>query len=203
MVSRSSPVERRSPHGAVLGGVVAGALALLAPLTGANAFELVSVSSERDGPAYVLRSEAGFGAVSPERLLAVLTDYEHIHELHPQILESRSLGTVGPATEEVFSRFRGCVLFLCRTLNRVEHIRRDGTTLVAEDVPGRGAFSDGHTEWRFTPEGQGARLHYTARFVPAFSVAPVFGPSMLARSLERMTLETMAEAHRRALLADD
>ena len=182
---------------------MAGALALLAPLAGANAFELVSVTTERDGPAYVLRIEALFDGVSPQRLLAVLTDYERIHELHPQILESRSLGQVGPATVEVYSRFRGCVLFLCRNLDRVEHIRRDGTTLVAEDVPGRSAFSDGHTEWRFTRESDGARLQYTARFVPAFSVAPVFGPSMLARSLERMTLETMAEAHRRALLADD
>jgi hypothetical protein len=203
MPSRSSRVDRHAPRGAVLGGVLAGALALLAPLAGAHAFELVSVTTARDGSAYVLRIEAVFDAVSPERMLAVLTDYEHIHELHPQILESRSLGEVGPATVEVYSRFRGCVLFLCRNLDRVEHIRRDGTTLVAEDVPGRGSFSEGHTEWRFTREGQGARLHYTARFVPAFSVAPVFGPSMLARSLERMTLETMAEAHRRALLADD
>lgn len=203
MRSRGSPVDRRFQRGAVLGGVMAGALALLAPLAGASAFELVSVTTERDGPAYVLRIEALFDAVSPKRLLAVLTDYDRIHELHPQILESRSLGTIGPATEEVFSRFRGCVLFLCRTLNRVERIRRDGTTLVAEDVPGRGAFSEGHTEWRFTREGDGSRLHYEARFVPAFSLAPVFGPSMLARSLERMTLETMAEAHRRALPADD
>lgn len=199
MVSRSSHVDRRIRRGAVLGG----ALALLAPLAGAHAFELVSVTTERDGSAYVLRIEAVFDAVSPKRLLAVLTDYEHIHELHPQILESRSLGQVSPATVEVYSRFRGCVLFLCRTLERVEHIRRDGTTLVAEDVPGRSAFTDGHTEWRFTREGDRSRLHYEARFVPAFSVAPVFGPSMLARSLERMTLETMEEAHRRALLADD
>jgi hypothetical protein len=203
MVSRSSRVDRRAPRGAVPGGLLAGVLALLAPLAGAHAFELVSVTTARDGPAYVLRIDAVFDAVSPERLLAVLTDYERIHELHPQILESRSLGKVGPATIEVFSRFRGCVSFLCRTVERVEHIRRDGTTLVAEDVPGRSAFSDGHTEWRFTREDHGARLHYTARFVPAFSVAPVFGPSMLARSLERMTLETMEEAHRRAVRADD
>ncbi|MFU8820164.1 MAG: SRPBCC family protein [Gammaproteobacteria bacterium] len=195
MARRSSRVDRRTPRGAVLGGV----MALLAPLAGAHAFELVSVKTARDGPAYLLRIEAVFDAVSPERMLAVLSDYEHIHELHPQILESRSLGKVAPATEEVFSRFRGCVLFLCQTLNRVERIRRQGNALVAEDVPGRGSFSDGHTEWQFTREGDGARLHYEARFVPAFSVAPVFGPAALARSLERMTLETMAETHRRAL----
>lgn len=203
MAWRCSRVRQSAPRVASLGGVVAGALALLAPFAGAYAFDLVSVTTERDGPAYLLRIEAVFDAVSPERMLAVLTDYEHIHELHPQILESRSLGTVAPATEEVYSRFKGCALFFCRTLDRVEHIRRQGDVLVAEDVPGRGSFSEGQTEWRFTGEGDRARLHYTARFVPAFSVAPLFGPSVLVRSLERMTLETMAEAHRRALLADD
>lgn len=182
--------------------MLAGALALLATGVRAEDFRLVSVATERDGPAYVVRIEAVFD-VSPESMLAVLTDYDNIHTLHPRITESRSLGAVGPATEEVYSRFEGCVLFFCQTLHRVEHIRSQGHSLVAVDQADRGSFREGRTVWRFTPKAGGARLRYEARFVPAFRVAPLIGPALLARSVERMTIETMVEARARAALLDD
>jgi len=177
-------------------------LALLAPLSGAEAFELVSVETGRDGPAYLLHIEALFDA-PPARLLEVLTDYERIHELHPRMTESRSLGPVGADTEEVYSHFQGCVLLFCRDIHRVEQIRKAGDSLVAVDVPGRSSFSEGRTEWRFAAEGAGTRLHYETRFVPAFRVAPLIGPAVLARSVERMTLETMAKVDERAVQGDD
>ena len=164
----------------------------------AEAFELLAVESTRDGPAYELRIEARFNA-APERVLAVLTDYDRIHELHPRMVESRALGRVGPATEEVQTRLEGCVLFLCRTLYRVEHIRVEGLSLHAEDVPRRGSFSEGRTKWSLTPISGGTLLIYEARFVPAFWVAPVIGPGALVRSVEQMTVEIMAEVERRAL----
>lgn len=166
----------------------------------AQCFELLSATTTREGSEYHVRIEAVFSA-SPERLLAVLTDFDRVHELHPRITESRSLGPVGPATEEVYSRFEGCVLLVCRTLHRVEHIRVDGGSLFAQDVPGRGSFRSGRTEWHFTPHGSGAKLRYEARFVPAFMVAPILGTAALARSTEQMTLETMAEVDRRAAQA--
>lgn len=178
------------------------AAALLVLPAGAPAFELVSATTTREGSEYRVRIEAVFDA-PPQRLLAVLTDYERVHELHPRILESRSLGPVGPATEEVYSRFEGCVLLFCRTVHRVEQIRVDGRSLYARDVPGRGSFHSGRTEWHFTPQENGARLRYEARFVPAFLVAPIVGTAALARSTERMTIETMAEVERRAARLDD
>lgn len=168
----------------------------------AAGFELVSAVAGRDGSTYQLDIEARFRA-TPEGLLAVLTDYARVHELHPALLESRSLGAVAPDTEEVYTRFEGCVLLFCRTLHRVERIRLDGLTLVAEDVPARGSFAEGNTTWRLEPDGDGTRLRYSARFVPAFAVLPLFGPGVLSRSLERMTLESMAEADRRALARND
>jgi len=175
---------------------------LLAPGAAAMAVEFVSVQVERDGSAYELHIEAVLAA-PPERMLSVLTDYDRIHELHPRMIESRALGEVAPATQEVYTRFEGCVIFFCKTLHRVERIRADTGGLFAEDVPGRGSFSEGQTEWRFSAEGAGARLHYEARFTPAFMVAPLIGPGILARSVERMTIETMVEAERRAMQDDD
>lgn len=186
-----------APQG--LRGAVFTAVAMwFLPAAGAAAFELENAEMQRDGAAFVLEIEARFDA-TPEELLAVLTDYARVHELHPQLLESRSLGPVGPQTEEVFTRLEGCVLMFCRTLNRVEQIRRTDDSLVATDVPGRGSFSEGRTEWHFTPHEGGARLQYRTRFVPAFSVSPLFGAAAMARSVERMTIETMAEVDRRAV----
>jgi hypothetical protein len=200
----SSPARggRGVPCCKALTGILAGVLALLVPLAEAEAIELISVEVDRDGPAYLLHIEAMLAA-PPRRLLAVLTDYDRIHELHPRMTASRSLGTVGPATEEIYVRFEGCLLWFCRTVHRVARLRVHECTLLEEDVPGRGSFTEGRVEWRFSPHGPGARLHYEARFIPAFRVAPLFGAALLARYVERMAVETIAEIDRRAVLHDD
>jgi hypothetical protein len=167
-----------------------------------RAIEIMAVDTERDGPAFLLRIEAALEA-EPHRLMAVLTDYDHIHELHPDMLESRSLGSVGPATTEVYTRFEGCVLLVCRTLHRVERIRATETELHAEDVPERGSFREGRSHWRFEAEGSGTRLHYETRFVPDFWVPSLIGAGILAQAMKRMTLETMAEAEKRAAARND
>lgn len=201
-MARAPAYPGRDPRRAACAAALAAALVLLAPPETAEAFELVSVETRRDGPAYLLHIEALFDA-PPARLLEVLTDYDRIHELHPRMTVSRSLGPVGDDAVEVYSHFEGCVLLFCRDIHRVEHIRAEADTLVAVDVPGRGSFSEGRTEWRFAADGTGSRLHYETRFVPAFRIAPLIGPGVLARSVERMTLETMAEADKRAVQGDD
>lgn len=200
MAADGTPPTRRRRANCAIG--IAGAFAMLLPGAEPLAYELVSVETSRDGAAYVLRIEAVFAA-SPARVLAVLTDYDHIHELHPRMIRSRSLGIVGPATEEVYTRFEGCLLMFCRSLERVERIRADDGALFAEDVPGRGSFREGSTVWRFAAAGEQARLKYEARFVPAFWVPPLIGPGQMSRSVQRMTLELMTEVERRAGQADD
>lgn len=199
------PSPGRSCGPAFAGGPLLGPLLglLLGFLLGApaGAFELLSVETSRDGDAYLLQIEARFEA-PPGRVLAVLSDYDQIHELHPRMVESRSLGRAPGGATEVHTRFEGCVLLFCRVLQRVEEIRVENTTLFAEDVPGRGSFREGRTTWRFSQLGDGALLRYEARFVPAFRIAPVIGPGILKRSVEQMTIETMAEAERRALAAE-
>lgn len=182
--------------------VLACLVALAVPASAAQAFELLDVETDHEGDAYLLRIEARFSA-SPEQLLAVLTDYDNIHDLHPRIVQSRSLGRVGPDTEEVATRFEGCVLMFCRAVQRVEQIRVEERRLVARDVPGRGSFREGTTTWRLEEIEGGTRLRYESRFVPVFSVTPLVGPLVLLRSLRQTTLETMREIDRRAIRLDE
>ena len=178
---------------------VAVACLLCAP---AGAFELLAVESRQEGDEYMLRIEARFSA-GTDAVLGVLTDFARIHELHPGLLESRSLGRVAPGVEEVYLRSEACVLVFCRELQRVEHIRVAGNALHAVDVPRRGSFRSGATSWRFTPDGDGTLLEYQTRFVPAFEPVPVVGPGLLLDAVEQMTREIMLEVDRRAMASDD
>jgi hypothetical protein len=189
-------------YGALL-GMLACALAL-SPATRAQAFELVSVEAAREGEAFQLRIDARFDA-TPAQLLAVLTDYDRLHELDRRITATRALGAVDADAdaEEVYSSFEGCMLVFCRSMHRVERVRVHGNSLLAEDVPDRGSFQEGRTHWRLSPRGAGARLEYEAHFVPAFRVPPFIGRALVARFVERVTLSAMAELERRALLQDD
>ena len=168
----------------------------------AGAFELLAVESRHDGEEYFVRIEARFSA-GADAVLAVLTDYDRIHELHPGLLESRGLGQVAPGVEEVYLRSEACVLVFCREMDRVEHVRVAGHTLYAEDVPRRGSFRSGATSWHFTPDGSGTMLEYETRFVPTFAPVPVLGPGLLLDAVEEMTGEIMREVDRRAMSSDD
>jgi len=177
-------------------GIALLASLLLAPAHVA-AIEIIAISASHTAQRYELAIEAVLAA-APEQVLAVLTDYARLQELHPRLRESRSLGSVGPGADEVYTRFEGCVLLFCRKLSRVELIQRNREGLLAIDLPGRGSFKEGRTTWRLEPDGQGTRLRYEARFVPDFWVPPLIGPGILARSMRQMTLETLAEVEHRA-----
>lgn len=179
--------------------VMASACLLCVP---AGAFELLAVESRHQGEEYFVRIEARFSA-GAEAVLAVLTDYDGIHELHPGLLESRGLGQVAPGVEEVYLRSKACVLVFCREMARVEHVRVAGYTLYAVDVPRRGSFRSGATAWRFTPDGSGTVMEYQTRFIPAFEPMPVLGPGLLLDAVEEMTGEIMREVDRRATASDD
>ena len=172
-------------------------LACLLASPHAAALEVDMAVVSRAGDAYELAIDARLAA-PPERVLEVLTDYEQLPQLHSRIRESRVIGQPAPDTVEVHTRFDGCVMLICRSLERTEIIRRTAAGLEAEDVAGRSAFREGHTRWLITADGEGTRLSYRSHLVPDFWVPPVFGPMFLARAVKEMTLETLAAAEARA-----
>jgi hypothetical protein len=173
--------------------------ATLAVTATAFALDVETAIVSRTDDAYELAIDARLGA-PPERVLEVLTDYASLPQLHQRIRESRVLSQSGPdrAEVEVYTRFDGCVMLICRSIERTERIRRTPAGLESEDVAGRSAFREGHTQWLVVADGDGTRLAYRARLVPGFWVPPVIGPVFLARAVRAMTLETLAAAEARA-----
>lgn len=188
----------RRPGAAASPGARATALcALLLAWSPARALEVLVAESGRAGDDFTFRLEARLEA-PVESLIAVLTDFDHIHELHESMTMSRNLGQPEDGVTEVYTELRSCVAVFCRTLHRVERIRRVGDSLDAHDVGGRSDFEAGETLWRFEPDGDGTRLSYEARLRPAFWVPPVFGPAMLARTTRQTTVELLQAAESRA-----
>jgi hypothetical protein len=172
-------------------------VALLLAWMPARALEVTVAESSREGDEFIFRLEARLEA-PVESLIAVLTDFDHIHELHETMTMSRNLGQPEDGVTEVYTELRSCLAVFCRTLHRIERIRRVDDSLEARDVGGRSDFEVGHTLWRFEPDGEGTRLSYEARFRPAFWVPPLFGPAVLARTTRQTTIELLAAAESRA-----
>jgi hypothetical protein len=166
----------------------------------AAALDVETAIVTRSDDSYELAIDARLDA-PPARVLEVLTDYAHLAELHGRIRESRVLGHPAPGATEVFTRFEGCVLLVCRTLERTEIIHRTAAGLEAEDVAGKSAFREGRTQWLLAPDGDGTRISYRSHLVPGFWVPPVLGPVFLARSVKQMTLETLEAVEARAAAA--
>ena len=163
----------------------------------AHALEVLDTRSGLDDGAFTFRLEARVD-VPVEPLARVLTDFDRIHELHRRMVASRDLGEVEPGVTEVYTELKGCVAVFCRTIHRTERVRRTPEGLFAEDVPGRGDFEAGSTRWTFIAEGGGTRVVYETSLVPGFWVPPLLGPSMLADTTRRTTIEMLAAAERKA-----
>jgi hypothetical protein len=173
-----------------------GMVLLAAAWQAAPAVELLDASERRVAGVYELRLVARLDA-PPSSVRRVLEDYSRLEELHGDLQESTVVGRPDAGVAEVRTRFRGCVAFFCRSVERLERIRATEDGLLAEDVPGAGDFDYGRTAWRIGADGEGTRLVWETRFVPAFWVPRIFGNALLS-SMRTMATEMFAAVEERA-----
>lgn len=131
-------------------------------------------------------------AAPKARLLAVLTDYHAIPRLNPSVSYSAVLPAREAGVTRVLTRLQDCVLFFCRTVERVEGIRvfADGD-LEAVTEPQAGAFKAAQAYWRIRANAQGSRLIYCARLQPDFWLPPVLGPGIIRSRLRQNLLSSV------------
>jgi hypothetical protein len=137
-------------------------------------------------------------AAPPERVLAVLQDYEHLGRLHKSVLDSRILEQhAGGARVRV--RLEGCVLFFCTESEEVLDYEAspDGSRLTATIEPSEKGFRSGHMRWDLeAAPRRRSRLRYQAELEPAFWVPPVLGTWMLKRFLRQLALDMTVSLNR-------
>lgn len=157
-------------------------LILLCGAAGVEAATIRSLTVERDGPAYRVRFEAVVD-LAPDRVFAVLTDYDRLQRLNPRIVEAQRMSSAGGG-ERVRTVLEGCVLFFCRRLERVEEIRAsDRRLIVAGIVAEASDFRAGKSRWELAAVAGGTRIRFRSRMVPDFFVPPLVGPMAIESGL--------------------
>ena len=148
-----------------------------------DAVEIRKLEVSEDAGVYQIEVAAVIDAPA-EYVYRVLTDYVHLHRLHPSIIQSDILPSPGAGIVRVRTRMLDCILIFCMELDRVEDISELSPYHVhATIVPSMCNFSSGKADWRVEDMGDRSQLLYEAQMKPDLTVIPIIGPYLVKRKL--------------------
>ena len=114
----------------------------------------------------------------------VLTDYDQFEQISSAFDESYFLEPDADGTPLVYTRVEGCVLFFCKSLERVERLEFEPPGyIVTTALPERSDFVYSRSEWELAPEESGTRVIYRLEMEPDFWVPPLIGPLIIKNRL--------------------
>lgn len=139
---------------------------------------------------------------------AVFADLRNLRLIQSDVREARVLGRAGDGGVQLYTVFRACVLWYCRSIRETQQMtfaaRSEGGEVDAVVIPGSGDFRSGHARWLFRATGGRTDLEATAELEPAFRIPPLIGPWLVRRWLRGETeravanIETLAGSAARA-----
>lgn len=114
---------------------------------------------------------------------AVIHEYDRLDRVFPLVVESRPLGSPGEGVERVFTRMRGCMLFVCREVGHTLDIRRTQTGWSSGiTVPERGRIRRGHFAWNVEERAEAvghSELQMYGYLEPDFAIPRLLGGPLL------------------------
>jgi len=192
--------ERRSAAGPAILLLLASVALAAMPARGAD---LLDVSVEKDGERYTMASRTYFEA-PPDAVFRVLSDYDRFERISSIFEDVRFIAPASDGTPRAFTLMKGCVLFFCKTIERIEELHfTPHSRIVAEVEPEHSDFAYGRTEWRFIPSGSGTEVHYRMEMEPGFWVPPLIGPYIMKRSFRSDAVEALNRIEALALSPDE
>ncbi|WP_405225941.1 SRPBCC family protein [Lentisalinibacter sediminis] len=169
----------------------------------ARGADLLDVSVEKEGERYTMASRTYFEA-PPEAVFRVLSDYDRFERISSIFEDVRFIAPASDGTPRAFTLMKGCVLFFCKTIERIEELHfTPHSRIVAEVEPEHSDFAYGRTEWQFIPSGSGTEVHYRMEMEPGFWVPPLIGPYMMKRSFRSDAVEALNRIEALALSPDE
>jgi hypothetical protein len=157
-------------------------VAALGEATRVDALEVRQLDVTRAGGRFTMQAVAEI-AIRPDVAFAILTDYEHLSELDPKVLESRVLERPEPNVAIVWLRVRACVAFVCKVMEQVERVdEHPPDEIVVTLLPERSDVKLQNARWRIESTEEGTRLSYTLELEPG-SWVPAFARGSVERQL--------------------
>lgn len=171
-------------------------------LTTCIAAEVRSIDIEHDGERYRLVSTSHFDA-SREDVYAALIDYDRLTEISAAIEDSHYLDATDAGLPLVYTRIGACMLFFCKTVEKVERLEADRPCYIATTaLPAQSNVRYSRSEWLLTQaDDGGTRVIYRLGFEPDFWVPPFIGPYVIRKMLRKegvaavQVIEDMARRH--------
>lgn len=154
-----------------------------------------------DGDIFEMSAVALIDA-SPEQVLNALTNYQHLSQVNPDIIESEILLVYSPTRHRVRSLLKTCILFFCKRIRQVQDITQVSDRVIeAVNLPEGSDFEYGTMRWELVEQGDATHMYFDAQLKPAFWVPPLIGPWLVKRKLVReITVSTfMIEASARTV----
>jgi hypothetical protein len=159
-------------------------LLLLSARSGLSS-EIISLQVTSHDDQYLLESETYLQASVPS-VFQVLMDYDNFTHLSSVYEESRQLGPGPDGAPRVYTLARGCILFVCRSVEKVERLDAEpNQRIVATVIPKLSNLEQGVTEWVLKSDGAGTRLSYRMELVPKFWIPPLIGPPIIRHVLAK------------------
>ena len=143
----------------------------------AGAAELQSIVVTLDDGRYKVVAEMLVNT-PPAPTFAALVDYDRFHERSEAYAQSRYLAPALDGTPRVFTRIEGCVLYVCRGIERNARLRAEPLERIVATVeiePG-GQLKYGEEIWELSPHDVGTGITYRHEIELNFWLPPVIGP---------------------------
>jgi hypothetical protein len=173
------------------------ATASLWPAT-AGAFEIEKSETRYADRSYQCELSVKLDA-PPEKVEAILRDYERYPMLDTRILQARVLERPEPNVVMLQTTVRVCFGWFCRNVNRIERVEESQHSLVASADPSRSDVKFGETRMQLTADEHGGTLvHYRTSITPGFWIPAVVGRRWMLRTLEDATSDLFMNVEMKA-----
>lgn len=139
----------------------------------ANSVEILSVKVESEGGHYRMLGESIIEA-PPEFIFNTLMDYDNFHRLASGIAETHFVETDDPDKLLGYTRIDSCILFFCKSVEKVERIEATPFSEISTEViPEQSDFVFNHSRWQLKASDSGTRVTYEAEMEPDFWMPPL------------------------------
>ena len=158
---------------------------LLLWVSAAQGYEQLDVAIEKEDGVYRVFGKSRIEAPA-EFVHATLMDYDHFYKLAGGIAETRFIPDDESGLRAAYTRYESCVLFFCKTVEKVEYILTNTPEYIELRVdPARSDFISNESSWTIEKDGDATILTFEAEFDPDFWIPPMIDTWAIRRKLER------------------